>query len=144
MPIAAHKGAIAFGLVFIPALYTAVREQGVSFNQLQLPLNPTDNGILVMTLRYQGEIKPIVKPLGKAELSDAETSMAETLIESMNGLFQPANYRDEYEARLRDAIARKIEGREVAQAPSAQPGSVGDLMDALRRSVEQRQPAGVK
>ena len=35
MPTAAHKGAIAFGRVYIPvALYSAVREQSVSFNQL--------------------------------------------------------------------------------------------------------------
>lgn len=35
MAAAAHKGAIAFGLLYIPvALYTAVSETGISFNQL--------------------------------------------------------------------------------------------------------------
>lgn len=35
MPAAAHKAAIAFGLVYIPvALYTAVSDTGISFNQL--------------------------------------------------------------------------------------------------------------
>lgn len=35
MPAAAHKAAIAFGMVYIPVLlYTAVSETGISFNQL--------------------------------------------------------------------------------------------------------------
>lgn len=35
MPAAAHKAAIAFGMVYIPvSLYTAINETGISFNQL--------------------------------------------------------------------------------------------------------------
>lgn len=35
MPAAAHKAAIAFGMVYIPvSLYTAISETGISFNQL--------------------------------------------------------------------------------------------------------------
>ena len=35
MPAAAHKGAIAFGMVYIPvSLFTATSDTGISFNQL--------------------------------------------------------------------------------------------------------------
>ena len=68
--------------------------------------------------------------------------MAKTLIGSMVKPFAPEEYHDEYQAKLRDLISQKIAGKEIvsASSPSDEPkqaGNVIDLMDALKKSIEQ-------
>jgi DNA end-binding protein Ku len=83
-----------------------------------------------------------------------ELAMAESLIESMAGEFDPDLYRDEYREALEKVIEAKVEGRELVEQPvqEEETGSVVDLMAALRASVaaakkgrgeadEQEQPA---
>ena len=67
-----------------------------------------------------------------------ELAMAESLIESMAGDFDPSQYTDEYRRALQEVIEAKIAGREVVEPePAAAPagGEVIDLMAALRQSV---------
>jgi DNA end-binding protein Ku len=66
-----------------------------------------------------------------------ELAMAESLIESMSGDFDPGQYHDEYREALEQVIEAKIEGREVVEQPvqEEETGSVVDLMAALRASV---------
>jgi DNA end-binding protein Ku len=66
-----------------------------------------------------------------------ELAMAESLIESMTGEFDPDLYHDEYRQALEKVIEAKIEGREVVEQPVREEdtGSVVDLMAALRASV---------
>ena len=66
-----------------------------------------------------------------------ELAMAESLIESMTGEFDPDLYHDEYRQALEKVIEAKIEGREVVEQPVQEEdtGSVVDLMAALRASV---------
>jgi len=67
-----------------------------------------------------------------------ELAMAESLVESMSGDFEPEQYHDDYREALQQVIEAKIEGREVVEpeetaAPAG--GDVIDLMAALRQSV---------
>ena len=64
--------------------------------------------------------------------------MAESLVASMAGDFDPDAYSDDYREALQQVIDAKIEGREVVETPQAEPtaGNVVDLMAALRASVE--------
>ncbi|HEY7101408.1 MAG TPA: Ku protein [Mycobacteriales bacterium] len=66
-----------------------------------------------------------------------ELAMAESLIESMTGDFDPDLYHDEYREALEKVIEAKVEGREVVEQPVQEEdtGSVVDLMAALRASV---------
>ena len=66
--------------------------------------------------------------------------MAKTLIGSMEKPFEPAAYKDEYQERLRDLIAKKIAGQEIVAPAAEQQGNVIDLMDALKASIEQAEP----
>ena len=67
-----------------------------------------------------------------------ELAMAESLIESMSGDFDPEQYTDDYRQALQEVIEAKIEGREVVEQPveEEETGSVVDLMAALRASVD--------
>jgi DNA end-binding protein Ku len=67
-----------------------------------------------------------------------ERAMAESLVESLSGDFEPEAYHDEYRTALQQVIDAKVEGREVVDTVPAAPdtGQVVDLMAALRASVE--------
>ena len=80
------------------------------------------------------------------EVRQQELAMAATLIETLSGEFDPAQFKDGYREALQAVIDAKVAGREVLQPVGAQPttGTVVDLMTALRASVEaakQRRPA---
>ena len=72
------------------------------------------------------------------EVRPQELQMAESLIESLSGDFEPDQYSDNYREALQALIEAKVEGREVVQPaePAADAGTVVDLMAALRASVE--------
>ena len=70
------------------------------------------------------------------KLDEKELSMAKLLIENMTQPFEAATFRDEYQARLREAIMKKIQGQEIVTADTGTPDNIIDLMEALQRSVE--------
>ncbi|HEY7049166.1 MAG TPA: Ku protein [Jatrophihabitantaceae bacterium] len=67
-----------------------------------------------------------------------ERAMAESLVASMAGDFEPEQYHDDYREALQQVIDAKVEGREIVDTVPAAPdtGQVVDLMAALRASVE--------
>lgn len=107
-----------------------------------LALIPREDGMLCQTMFYHEEIKALPTTYQKPAVDDAQLQMAKTLIGSMVKPFAPEEYHDEYQAKLRDLISQKIAGKEIvsASSPSDEPkqaGNVIDLMDALKKSIEQ-------
>ena len=65
-----------------------------------------------------------------------ELQMAEQLIESLSGKFEPQRYHDTYRERVLEMIERKAQGEEIAVAPQPEaPAKVPDLMAALEASI---------
>lgn len=116
----------------------AVGKTVIGTRDTLMAIIPRADGILVSTMFYQDEIKSLPKGYDKPEAVDAELSMAKTLINSMNTPFNPAEYKDEYQVKLRQLIEAKIAGKEIVAAQAQeQQGNVISLMDALKASVEQ-------
>lgn len=115
----------------------AIAKSVIGQSEKLLCLIPTDTGILIETLFFADEVKSMPKEPAHPELSDAELTMAKTLVNSMAQAFEPEQYHDEYQARLREIIEAKIQGKEITQAPSEQPSNVVDIMEALQASIEQ-------
>jgi DNA end-binding protein Ku len=97
---------------------------------------PREDGMLISTMFYQDDIKELQKAYPKAEVQKSELDMAKVLINTMDTPFDPAAYRDEYQAKLRALIETKIQGREVTAPKPEGMGNVINLMDALKASVE--------
>ncbi|MGH8909484.1 MAG: Ku protein [Egibacteraceae bacterium] len=100
------------------------------------------DGILVLeTMHWPDEIRTLtLKDAGVDEVpepSDREVKMAQSLIESLTEDFDPSQFRDTYRDRILDAVQAKVDGQEIVAADSEEPATVVDLMEALRRSVEQ-------
>lgn len=100
-----------------------------------LAIIPREDGILISTMFYEDEIKELPKSYTVKEVSDAELSMAKTLINSMDTPFSPSEYKDEYQEKLRKLIEAKIEGKEVISSKTEAPNNIINLMDALKASI---------
>ncbi|HZM75456.1 MAG TPA: Ku protein [Candidatus Limnocylindrales bacterium] len=102
-----------------------------------------DGPLLVLeTMFFADEVrdpKEVVDPMpGRVKARPQELRMAGQLIESMTAKWVPSDFRDSYTDRVRDLIAAKKAGDEVTAAEAAPEATdVTDLMEALRRSVEQ-------
>ena len=70
------------------------------------------------------------------KLDENELNMAKMLIENMTKPFVAEEYQDEYQARLREAIMKKIQGQEIVAVDTTGPSNVIDLMEALQKSLE--------
>jgi Ku protein len=98
------------------------------------------NGIFVLeTMLWPDEIREPDFPFLEEdiEIRKQELAMATSLIESMEGEFDPSQYKDAYREALQAVIDAKVEGREVTK-PEAEEGEepAADLLSALRASVE--------
>ena len=92
--------------------------------------------MIVKTLYYHDEIAAVPKQVPKVTLDRNGLDMAKMLVDSMTKPFVPEDFKDEYQARLRDAIMKKIQGKEIVTADTSEPGNVIDLMEALQKSLE--------
>lgn len=73
----------------------------------------------------------------EVEVSERELTVARQLIEMLSAEFDPSQYRDEYREAVMALIEAKVEGKQLAVAPSApEPAAVPDLMAALQASVD--------
>jgi DNA end-binding protein Ku len=102
-------------------------------------LRPVENVIVLHTMHFGNEVVSgedlDAPPEHKA--SDRELKMAEQLIDSLAGTFQPAKYHDEYRDCVTQMLEKKAHGEEIITQPSLEPKPVkaGDLMAALEASL---------
>jgi DNA end-binding protein Ku len=136
-----HDAMLDTGLVGV-ASYSA---RGKSYI---VALRPFQNGLIMHQLRYAEEVKPWAEvPMPDLpELKPAELGLAKQIIQQIaHETFDPNQYKDEVQTRMRELIAQKVEGQEITVVPEAPSGRVIDLMEALKASLgmtkDDRKPA---
>lgn len=96
--------------------------------------------IMLETIYYPDEVRPVNQvpalPEATIPLAENELKMATELIGNMTIAFDPAKYTDEYRSELQAMIEKKLEGQEIATAPTVARTNVIDLMQALKESLE--------
>jgi DNA end-binding protein Ku len=108
--------------------------------------------LVLNTLRYAHELRDPSRlnlPQNgdkRSAVSSQEIKMAEQLVGSMTGAWQPEKYRDAYHDDLLKLIDRKVKAGQTKAVESAVParrpkreGKVIDMMHLLRQSVKQAQ-----
>jgi DNA end-binding protein Ku len=97
--------------------------------------------LLLETMYFADEVRDPEEAVGslpgQSKAKPAELAMAQQLIDSMSGKWDPSDYRDTYTDRVNALIKEKKAGKEVTAAePAPAATNVTDLMEALQRSVE--------
>ena len=101
-------------------------------------LNPYTKTMLLTTLHWPDEVRSLDElniPDEEIEVKPAERKMAEQLVASMSGVFNPEEYHDNYREALMKVIEAKVAGEAPAPAQKVEPTRIGDLMAALEASV---------
>jgi DNA end-binding protein Ku len=110
--------------------------------QYTAAIRAVDGRLVLSTMVYGDEI---VQPsaidefetLDDVNLADREVSMAEALVDSLTGTFEPERYHDTYREQVVDLIERKAAGETIESvAPASTAPAVIDLMAALEASVK--------
>ncbi len=99
-------------------------------------LRPYEQGMVLQALYWNHEVRSMAFPV-LPETSQAETAIAEQLIEALAGNWDAARYIDTYRTGLLKLIQAKSEGQEVASGPP-KPESKAEVIDiasALKASL---------
>jgi DNA end-binding protein Ku len=102
-------------------------------------LRPSDKGIMLHTMYYSDEIRSAdAFRTDSSQVKDKELNLAKMLIESLEAEFEPQKYHDTYRANLKQMIEAKIAGQNVVETPQPHVAPVIDIMEALKKSLEQK------
>jgi len=114
----------------------AIAKVVLGYKSYYVTLRFGKNNILMNTLYFEEEIN-LEDNQTKEEVTKAELDMATKLIDTMSDDFNPETYTDYYQTRIREAIDKKIEGKQIVKPKNKKTKSIDDLMTALKESVKQ-------
>ena len=104
-----------------------------------IALQPWEKGLLGTTLRYAYEVRnagEYFDEIPDTKIPKDMLQLAEHILESKAGDFDPASFVDHYEEAVVEMLKHKQAGAPVSKQKAAAPASnVVNLMDALKRSV---------
>ncbi|MBS1717174.1 MAG: Ku protein [Armatimonadetes bacterium] len=99
-------------------------------------LRPSKGQVLLETLFYPDEIKEPEVKVEDVAVDDRELQMALSLVALLEKPFDPAEHKDLYREELIKRIESKAQGGVLTSAPVPVETATIDLMEALRRSLE--------
>lgn len=123
----------------------AVARIVLSSRERLVTIQPKEDGFQLTTLRSAKEVREPSTALDKlnVKLSDDMLGMAKQIIEQKTIKFEPDAFEDRYEQALLTLVRSKIAGGQPVITKAPERGNVVNLMDALKRSIEEerRPPA---
>jgi len=100
-----------------------------------------DQALVLSVMRFDDELIDTgdLRFPGKTDIRKQELDMAKSLVNSLAAKWDPSKYTDQYRENLMKIIKGKAKGTKVALGTGEQqrPAEVVDLMERLRRSLEQ-------
>lgn len=120
----------------------AVAQMAMSGRDQTVFVRPQGDLLVLCVLNFRSQLKDpgqFSEEAPHVHLKAEELRLAKTLIDSTSS-DEPdlERFEDTYTEKLREVIEAKIEGREVVAPPEDGAPQVVNLMEALRKSVEQR------
>ena len=106
-------------------------------------IEPFEKGLVGTTLRYPYEVrdaKDYFDEIPDIKVAPDMLKLAEHILETKESDFDPSEFVDHYEEAVVDMLKKKQAGIPAPREQAApRPQNVVNLMDALRRSVQQEQ-----
>jgi DNA end-binding protein Ku len=128
--------------------YAAIAKLTMHQREHIVVVRPRANGMTLHTMFYTNEIREVAeygRTDSSAQPKEQEKKLATQLIESLAAKFEPEKYKDQYQESMKAMIEAKRQGQEVAEVSHPKLAPVIDLMDALKKSIaEKQQPASKK
>ena len=109
-----------------------------------IAMEPRGKGIMGTLLRYPYEVrdeKEYFDEIKDIKIGKDMMELAEHIVRTKSGHFDPEKFEDQYEAALREIIEKKSKGLKIEAPRERTSTKVISLMDALRQSVKAERPA---
>ena len=120
--------------------YLGIAHVSMHNREYTVVLRPHGKGLMMHSMFYQNEVRKLeeIGGIEDAEIKDKELALANLLIESLAGDFDPSKYHDAFASQLRLLIEAKVQGQPVVESEKPRHmAPVIDLMAALKQSLEQ-------
>ncbi|POX40015.1 Ku protein [Streptomyces sp. Ru72] len=117
--------------------------------QYLVALRAQEEVLVLHTLHWADEVRDPHQELsvlsGRGDAQGRELDTARQLIGALSIDWNPKDYHDTYEEKVKELVDAKAKGKEiVSEEAPPQATNVIDLMEALQRSVEQTRGSGSK
>lgn len=112
----------------------------LSQRERQVVIQVRDKGFVMTTLRNANEVRRAEDAFEDIVIKkpDARTlKLAEQIIDQFEAPFDASKFVDRYQEALLDVVQSKIRGEQPVLARAPERGKVINLMDALKRSLEE-------
>lgn len=117
----------------------AALAETVLFRRMRTVLiRPEGQGLVATTLNYDYEVRSAeaaFSDVPDVKLKGEMLELAEHIINTKKGRFDPKGFDDRYDAALAEVVKAKIEGRKIKPVKPKAEAKVIDLMEALRQSA---------
>lgn len=148
LPVEGGKRAYALLLTALESLgYAAIAQMTLHQRESAVIIHPYQHGLTLSTIYYPSEIHA-VKEYQQPEQKDQkkqEIALAEQFAKMLRKPFRPQEFRDKYQARVKQLIESKAKGHAAPkQEPAQQRAPVIDLMSALKKSLANTSAAKTK
>ena len=120
------------------AVVTVALRQRTTVGVLRVRATEAGEVIVLQTMMWPDEIRTPDFSVEVDKVKPAEVKMANMLVETLAGDFDPAEFEDDYAAAVEALVKAKIKGGEVQRTETStkSSGEVVDLLAALQRSVD--------
>jgi DNA end-binding protein Ku len=102
-------------------------------------IRPKGDALALETLFIAEDVNSqaeIEEAVSGSEVKEAELGLAQQVIDSLEGEFDPDELTSEYRQNLKQMLEAKLDGQEIVKPePEEETAPVVDLMDALKKSV---------
>lgn len=149
----AEKGYVLLREVLKKSKKIGIAKVVIRTRQYLAAILPLDNALVLNLMRFPQELVPADEfklpesGVAKYRITAKELEMATALVQSMATRWNPADYKDDFRAKLRTLVnSRVAKGkRGKKQAVIAEPAPAGsnvvDFMALLKKSIAAKQPA---
>jgi DNA end-binding protein Ku len=108
-------------------------------------IKPYNGAMIAYALHYPEQIIGMdgiegLEELEKVKIDAENVRMARDLIKNMSGDFVPDEFTDQYNRTLMEIIRAKAEGGEIRATPRVEGAKIINLMEALKKSVQEARP----
>ena len=103
-------------------------------------IRPHGETLALETLFFAEDVRSraeIEEAVGETEVQAMELDLARQVIQSLVGEFDPEEFENQYRRELREMLEAKLAGQEIKRPEPAPETPVVDLMEVLRRSVQE-------
>jgi DNA end-binding protein Ku len=118
---------------------TAALARTVIFRRMRsILIRSHDAGLIATALNFDYEVRSAESAfdeIPKLKIEGEMLDLAEHIIHTKAGRFDPKAFDDRYESALAELVKAKIEGRKIRPAKRPEPAKVVNLLDALRQSA---------